>query len=133
MKRATAALFSWSLRADCANVTPHIVRGAFALFVLLSVSAAYADAFSAVGPGLRFFRMICYLNVFLITVAGMSYFVSAVTEEKESGTLALLRLAGAPPLGIILSKSTSRLISALMLLLIQLPFTFLSITLGGVT
>lgn len=133
MKRATAALFSWSLRADCTSTTPHVVRGAFALFVLLSVSAAYADAFSAVGPGLRFFRTICYLNVFLITVAGMSYFVSAVTEEKESGTLALLRLAGAPPLGIVLSKSTSRLISALMLMMIQLPFTFLSVTLGGIT
>lgn len=133
MKRATAALFSWSLRADCTATTPHVVRGAFALFVLMSVSAAYADAFSAVGPGLRFFGTICYLNVFLITVAGMSYFVSAVTEEKESGTLALLRLAGAPPLGIVLSKSTSRLISALMLMMIQLPFTFLSVTLGGIT
>lgn len=133
MKRATAALFSWSLRADAGSTTPHVVRGAIALVVLLSVSAAYADALSAVGPGLRFFRLICYVNVFLITVAGMSYFVSAVTEEKDSGTLALLRLAGAPPLAIILSKSTSRLISALMLILIQLPFTFLAVTLGGVT
>ena len=133
MKRATVALFSWSLRSDAGSTTPHIVRGAFALFVLVSVLAAYADAASAVGPGLRFFSVICHLNVALITVAGMSYFVSAVTEEKDAGTLALLRLAGAPPLGIILSKSTSRLISALMLLMIQLPFTFLSVTLGGVT
>jgi hypothetical protein len=133
MKRASAALFSWSLRADAHSTIPHVVRGAFALFVLLSVSVAYADALSTVGPGLRFFGMICYLNVALITVAGMSYFVSAVTEEKDAGTLALLRLAGAPPLGIVLSKSTSRLISALMLMLIQLPFTFLSVTLGGVT
>jgi hypothetical protein len=133
MKRATAALFSWSLRSDANSTTPHVVRGIFAMFVLLSVSVAYADALSTVGPGLRFFSLICYLNVFLITVAGMSYFVSAVTEEKDAGTLALLRLAGAPPLGIILSKSTSRLISALMLILIQLPFTFLSVTLGGIT
>jgi len=133
MKRATAALFSWSLRADANSTAPHAVRGGFAVFVLLSVAMAWADSLSAVGPGLRFFSTICYLNVFLITVAGMSYFVSAVTEEKDAGTLALLELAGAPPLGIILSKSTSRLISAIMLLMIQLPFTFLAVTLGGVT
>jgi len=133
MKRATSALFSWSLRADAKSTAPHVVRGGFALFVLLSVAMAWADSLSAVGPGLRFFTTICYLNVFLITVAGMSYFVSAVSEEKDAGTLALLKLAGAPPLGIMLSKSTSRLISAIMLLMIQLPFTFLAVTLGGVT
>lgn len=133
MKRATSALFSWSLRADANSTAPHAVRGGFAVFVLLSVAMAWADSLSAVGPGLRFFTTICYLNVFLITVAGMSYFVSAVTEEKDAGTLALLKLAGAPPLGIMLSKSTSRLISAIMLLMIQLPFTFLAVTLGGVT
>ena len=66
----------------------------------------------------------------LISVAGVSYFVSAVSEEKDAGTLALLQLAGAPPLGIVLSKSTSRMISSLMLLTIQLPFTFLAVTLG---
>jgi ABC-type transport system involved in multi-copper enzyme maturation permease subunit len=82
---------------------------------------------------LRFFYWICALNVLLISVSGISYFVTAVTEEKDSGTLALLRLAGVTPLAIVLSKSTSRLISSLMLLLIQLPFTFLAITLGGVT
>lgn len=133
MKRAVAALFSWSLRVDAASVTPHVIRGGFALFVLMSVGPAAVDAFSAAGPGLHFFRSICTLNVMLITVSGVSYFVSAVSEEKDAGTLALLKLAGAPPLGIILSKSTSRFISALMLLLIQLPFTFLATTLGGVT
>ena len=68
MKRAVAALFSWSLRVDAASITPHIVRGGFALFVLMSVGVAAADAFAAVGPGLRFFRTICTLNVMLITV-----------------------------------------------------------------
>ena len=116
MKRAVAALFSWSLRVDVVSVTPHVIRGGFAPFVLMSEGAAAVDAFLTVGPGLRFFRSICTLNVMLITVSGVSYFVSAMSEEKDAGTLALLKLAGAPPLGIILSKSTSRLISALTLL-----------------
>jgi hypothetical protein len=130
---ASLTLFQWSLRSDVRSVWPHVVRAGFAFFMLFSITAAYVDAFSAAGPGLKFFQSICLLNVLLISVSGISYFVSAVTEEKDSGTLALLRLAGMTPLAIVLGKSTSRLISCLMLLWIQLPFTFLAITLGGVT
>lgn len=100
--------------------------------MLLAIAAAYVDVFGASGAGLRFFHNICILNVLLISASGISYFVSAVTEEKEAGTLALLRLAGVTPLAIILGKSTSRLISSLMLLMVQIPFTILAITLGGV-
>ncbi|MFN9970817.1 MAG: hypothetical protein ACK58T_13075, partial [Phycisphaerae bacterium] len=74
--------------------------------MLFSITAAYVDAFSAAGPGLKFFQSICMLNVLLISVSGISYFVSAVTEERDSGTLALLRLAGMTPLAIVLGKST---------------------------
>jgi hypothetical protein len=126
-------LFNWSLRADTKSIYPHIVRACFTGFMLLAVFAAWGSSLSGMAPGLEFFEWICRLNVLLISVSGISYFVSAVTEEKATGTLALLRLAGVTPLAIVLSKSTSRLISALMLLLIQLPFTFLAITLGGVT
>jgi ABC-type transport system involved in multi-copper enzyme maturation permease subunit len=129
----TLTLFHWSLRSDVRTIWPHVVRAGFALFMLESISAAFVDSFTAAGPGLRFFESLCLLNVLLISVSGISYFVSAVTEEKDAGTLALLRLAGVTPLAIILGKSTSRLISSLMLLFIQLPFTFLAITLGGVT
>jgi len=129
----TQTLFNWSLRSDSRSIYPHIVRAGFAAFMLLAVMGAWGQSLSGMAPGLSFFRWICNLNVLLISVAGISYFVSAVTEEKDSGTLALLRLAGASPLSIVLSKSTSRLISALMLLLTQVPFTFLAITLGGVT
>ena len=133
MITGTLTLFNWSLRADVRSIWPHIVRAAFAVFMILSIGAAFADSLTMTGPGLLFFRSICVLNYFLIAVAGVSYFVSAVTEEKDSGTLALLRLAGVSPTQIVLGKSTSRLISSLMLLWIQLPFTFLAITLGGVT
>lgn len=133
MISGTQTLFNWSLRSDTRSIYPHIVRAAFCGFMMLAILSAWAKALGGMAPGLNFFSWICRLNVLLISVSGISYFVSAVTEEKDSGTLALLRLAGVSPLAIVLSKSTSRLISALMLLLIQLPFTFLAITLGGVT
>lgn len=133
MISGTRTLFNWSLKSDSQAFYPHIVRLGFCGFMLLAILAAWADSLGGTAPGLNFFDWICRLNVMLISVSGISYFVSAVTEEKDSGSLALLRLAGVSPLAIILSKSTSRLISSLMLLLIQLPFTFLAITLGGVT
>jgi len=129
----TQTLFNWSLRSDSKSVYPHIVRAVFGGFMLLAILAAWADSVGGMAPGLYFFQWLCRLNVLLISVSGISYFVSAVTEEKDSGTLALLRLAGVSTLAIVLSKSTSRLIGALMLLLTQMPFTFLAITLGGVT
>lgn len=132
MISGTLTLFNWTLKMDSKSVYPHIIRAAFSLFMLFSILIAFANAFGTSRVGLRFFESICFLNVMLITVSGISYFVTAVTEEKDAGTFALLRLAGMTSLSITLGKSTSRLVSSLMLLVIQLPFTFLSITLGGI-
>ena len=125
-------LFNWTLKMDSKSVYPHIVRAFFAFSMLFAISLAFADVFGTGSMGLRFFESVCFMNVLVITVSGISYFVTAVTEEKDAGTYALLRLAGMTSLSITLGKSTSRLISSLMLLVIQMPFTFLAITLGGV-
>ncbi|MFN5975648.1 MAG: hypothetical protein ACK48U_14455 [Planctomyces sp.] len=132
MISGTTALFVWTLRADNRSVWPHVVRGAFAFMMLFTLSLAWTDAFGTTRIGLRFFETICSLNILIISVAGISYFSTAVTEEKDAGTLALLQLAGMSPLAITLGKSTSRLVSSLMLLAVQVPFSFLAVTLGGV-
>lgn len=100
--------------------------------MLFTLSLAWTNTFGSTRIGLRYFETICYLNILLISVAGISYFATAVTEEKDAGTLALLQLAGLSPFAITLGKSTSRLVSALMLLAVQIPFSFLAVTLGGV-
>ena len=132
MISGTLTLFNWTLKMDSKSIYPHIIRAVFSFFMFFSISVAFMDAFGTSRTGLRFFETICFLNVLLITVSGVSYFVTAVTEEKDAGTFALLRLAGMTALSITLGKSTSRLVSSLMLLVIQLPFTFMAITLGGV-
>jgi hypothetical protein len=94
---------------------------------------AHVTSFIVGAPGLHFFRLICLLNAALITLAGFSYFASAITEEKEEGTLGLLKLADLSALSILLGKSTSRLVAALVVFAGQFPFALLAITLGGVT
>ena len=132
MISGVTTLFSWTLKMDSKSIYPHIVRAGFAGAMLFAISMSFVDVFGTGSMGLRFFELVCTLNVMIITVSGISYFVTAVTEEKDAGTYALLRLAGMNSLSITLGKSTSRLVSSLMLLVIQVPFTFLSITLGGV-
>ncbi|MFM7057176.1 MAG: hypothetical protein ACKO2P_09680 [Planctomycetota bacterium] len=132
MLNGATALFTWTLRMDARYVYPHMVRAAFAMFILFCLSMAELDAFGTNRTGLVFFELVCQLNVLMIAAAGVSYFVTAVSEEKDAGTFALLQLAGLTPLAITLGKSTSRLVSSLMLLVSQMPFTFLAVTLGGI-
>src|SRR5439155_21710329 len=84
-------------------------------------------------PGLRFFQAVVQINFFFITLAGVGYFASAITEEKEEMTLGLLRMTSLNPLSILLGKSTSRVFGAVLLLLAQFPFTLLAVSLGGVS
>ena len=134
MTAGSRSLFNWSLRSDSRALYPHVIRVVFCVLILFMVLAAWLDSATSTTPmGLALFTRISYTNVIMICVAGISYFVSAVTEEKDSGNLALLKLAGATPLTIVLSKSVSRQIAALLLLLVQLPFTQLAVTLGGIT
>ncbi len=132
MFSGATVLLRWSLRSDAGSFWPHAARGLFSLVILFALSVAYANSVAVTQVGLLFFEAICGLNVLVITMCGISYFSTAVTEEKDAGTMALLQLAGMNPLAITLGKSTSRLVSSLMLLVAQIPFSLLAVTLGGV-
>jgi len=84
-------------------------------------------------PGLLFFRLIFVMNAAFITLLGISFFATAISEEKEEDTLGLMQMAGINPLGILLGKLGGRLVQALLLVAVQYPFTLLAITMGGVS
>ena len=127
------ALLTRSLRQDARQLRNHVFRLTFVSFIYLAMLFAALTAGMYGAPGLNFFRMIAWLNVLFITCAGIGFFASAITEEKEEDTIGLLMMAGLNPLAILLGKSTSRLIQASMLLIVQFPFMLLAVTLGGVT
>lgn len=127
------ALLTRSLRQDARQLRNHVFRLSFVSFIYLSLLFASITAGSFGAPGLKFFQLIATLNEIFITCAGIGFFASAITEEKEEDTIGLLVMAGLNPLGILLGKSTSRLIQASMLLIVQFPFMLLAVTLGGVT
>ena len=133
MNRGVFSLFHWTLKRDVQLLRTHLVRGTFAGLMLLVLFVAWLQTLSVGAAGLNLFRAICWMNIVVSTLAAISYFSTCVTDESEAGNLGLLKLAGMGGFSILLGKSTSRLISALMLLVVQFPFTLLAITLGGTT
>lgn len=131
--RGTFALVERSLRVDTRLARTHVVRLIFAGVILALLIQVHRNINQYSTPGRDVFEQICWLNFFLLNLSGMSFFSTVITEEKEEMTLGLLRMAGIRGIGIMLGKVTPRLIGAVLLLSVQLPFTILAITLGGVT
>lgn len=134
MKLPAFALFERSLRVETRSLLVCFARVGLLfliLFILLIVETR-ARAGRVGAPGLEFLEWMVIGNVVFITLAGFSYFASAITEEKEEMMLGLLRMTDLNSIAILLGKSTSRLFGALLLLLVQVPFVLLAITLGGV-
>ena len=133
MLTPSLALLTRALRLDARLLRAHLVRMLFLGFVFFSLLIAHVSSGWYGAPGLQFFRQIALLNAVLLTLAGIGFFSTAITEEKDEGMLGLLRMAGMGPLVLLLGKSTSRMLSALLILGVQVPFALLAVTLGGVT
>ena len=126
------ALFIRSLRENIRGASFAWMRAGMATVVLLTLF--WFKGMDQLGAGgVAFFQPFAVYNAAMIAIAAMSYFASAITEEKEEQTLGLLRMTDLSVLAILFGKSTSRILSGLMLLAVQFPFALLAITLGGMT
>src|SRR5262245_16371790 len=130
MFRGISALLERSLRIDARSWQTHVARLGLMLGIYLSLSFAYATSGMFGAPGLRFFEANVFLNVIFLTLLGVGFFSTAITEEKEEDTLGLMLMAGISPLGLLIGKLGGRLVQALLLILVQYPFTLLAITMG---
>lgn len=131
MWRGIFALLFRSLRTDSRSVRIHLLWFFLLAVIYLALWSAQQTSIFFGAPGQIFFRYVAYLNAAFVTLMGVGFFSSAISEEKEEDTLGLMTMAGISPLGILLGKSTSRLFQVLLLLAIQYPFTLLAVTLGG--
>ena len=131
--RALFALFIRSMREDARARLPPILRATLVLVILLILWANERDFARRAAPGREFLAMVLFANLGLLAIATLGIFSSAITEEKEDQTLTLLRMTRLSPLAILFGKGTSRILSALLLLAAQIPFTLLAVTLGGVS
>jgi len=133
MSSPLLALFIRSLREDSRLKFTYFARAGLVSVILLFLFTTQSSVGWSNAPGLRFFETVVLVDLVFVLLAGVSYFSSAISEEKEEMTLGLLRMTNLNPLSILLGKSTSRLCAAILLFAAQLPFTLLAITLGGVS
>jgi ABC-type transport system involved in multi-copper enzyme maturation permease subunit len=133
MSLPVTVFFERSLRLSTRSAGTYVLRlvTLVILFFMLASAGSASTRFGA--PGLEMLRGIIMLNLLLVCLAVPSYLASVITEEKEAGTLGLLKMAGMDAVSILLGKSTSQLLVAVMLLAAQVPFTAVAVTLGGVT
>jgi ABC-type transport system involved in multi-copper enzyme maturation permease subunit len=130
--RATFALFIRSLREDTRAKLPVLLRTTLVGLILLAVWSSQLSFSYSPAPGRQLLMMVMMINVCFLMLAALSIFPSAISEEKEDGTLPLLRMTNLSVISILFGKSMTRLFAALILLAAQIPFTLLSVTLGGV-
>ena len=131
--RAIFALFIRSVREDMrAKFTP-IAWSTLVLVILFFVAINQRSFARQPAPGLQVFFIVMLVNLFGLVLAGLTAFCSAITEEKEDDTLGLLRMTSLNPVSILLGKGLSRFVNGALLLLAQLPFSMLCVTLGGVS
>ena len=103
------ALFIRSLREDSRQKLTYLSRSGLVLVILLFLFMTQSSMGWGNAPGLRFFSTVIFIDLCFVILAGVSYFSSAISEEKEEMTLGLLRMTNLNPLSILLGKSTSRL------------------------
>jgi ABC-type transport system involved in multi-copper enzyme maturation permease subunit len=119
------------LKEDVRGKWTYVVRAALVTLVLFFLWITHQSTRWSGAVGREFFSMVIWIDVFVFSVIGLSYFASAITEEKENDTLGLLRMTNLDALSILMGKSTSRLLGALFILAAQLPFMLVAVTMGG--
>jgi len=133
MFHGALALLGRSLRIDARSWSTHFARLGLVIGIYCALCLTVATKVRFGAPGLSFFTGIAYLDVAFITLVGLGYFSNSITEEKEEDTLGLMLMAGISPLGILVGKSGSRLLQALLLVAVQYPLMTLAVTMGGVS
>jgi ABC-type transport system involved in multi-copper enzyme maturation permease subunit len=130
------ALFNRTLMLDMRGVSSYALRLVWMgvmMFMVWQYERTLNRGTMATALGLKMFTLVAYVNLVFVTIAAIGLFANAVTEEREDNTLPLLVMTGMTPFSLLASKGSSRLIAVIMLLAVQLPFTILSITMGGIT
>src|SRR6478609_1519184 len=130
---AAVALFVRSLRQHTRYGGTYLLRAGLGCCIIGALFVTHETIGYAGAAGLLFLKIVFFLNYFYLGLAGCSFFAAAITEEKEEGTLGLLRMTNLNALSILLGKSTSRLCAVLLLFSVQIPFVMLSVTMGGVS
>lgn len=126
------ALMLRMLREDALRIRAHFSRFGFLILTVFFLGTTYFSSMMRSAAGRDYFRGLIFLDMMFLLTLGLGVYSSAISEEREQGTLGLLKMTGVSRLAILLGKSTSWLLLTLVFLSLQIPFVALAVTMGGV-
>ena len=103
--KPTLAFFIRMLRQQSRDRGVLLSRLTIGLLLLLGLWIAHLEATTRGASGRAFFNFVIATNYLLLTVAALGIGSQAIAEEKEAGTLGLLRLTSLSPISILLGKA----------------------------
>ncbi|MFO1022207.1 MAG: hypothetical protein U0903_16175 [Planctomycetales bacterium] len=106
--QGSSALLIRALNEDIRSLGVQFNRGMFVAAGLWVAVWAFANQFYVTAPGLAMVQNILVADMGLLYFVIIPFFSGAITEEREQGTLGLLKMSGISPLGLLLGKSTLR-------------------------
>lgn len=133
MFQGVTALLVRMLREDALRMRSHLARIGYLALTFFALLSTYFSMFTRSAAGMDYLRSLLILNFFFLVTVALGTYSSAIAEEREQGTLGLLKMTGVSRLAILLGKSTSWLLTTLGFMILQLPFIALAVTFGGVT
>ena len=93
-----------------------------ALYVVIAQQAGIMRAgMTLVGSGLAMLNGLAWLNYLFILSAACGLFATAITQERESGTLPLLMVADIPFRPFVLGKWVQFLSPSALIVLMEIP------------
>lgn len=128
-----SAFVTRKLREDETRLMTHLLRAGVAGIVLISTIAFVQAASRSDSPGQLLLGTVAWVNVAAVMVTAFAFFTPILSDERDNGTLLLLKLASEKDGSVLAGLIVPRLCFALALLAVQIPFALLSVTLGGVT
>lgn len=133
--RTLRPLMNFEAQRQVTSAAAARARVAVVLAAILFMSLVYAVAMARtgqpIGIGLEMVSLLVGLNYLLVLLSGASLFASAITEERDAGTLPLLVTAGVPLRTIVAGKGAARLVPVVSLIVVQLPLLFGAFGFGG--
>jgi hypothetical protein len=128
------ALFRQTIQCDTRSLGFFFLRLGLAFLLTFCFYLFQTQASRTGGAkGLMLFTAISGVNICFTYISSFCLFLPLVREEKEEDTLGLILMTGISPFAYIVGKCGSRMATFVMMLAIQLPFTVLCVTLGGIS
>ena len=129
------ALFKQTILNDTRSIGLQVLRFAFivVLAFIFITTAAQVQRWGTELDGRYFFEFIFVINLFYVLTASLFLFLPLIREEKEENTLGMILMTGISPFAYLFGKVGSRFLMLLFIMAIQIPITYLCVTLGGIS